>query len=428
MSAHACLRVAAILSGLTLWSAPAEALVTFTSPFPCGGPDWVAPVSFSAPPGGMVSATCMPYRDVLDALGPPVSGNTQAYGFHIYQNHSYDPSAGAIVSLTFSIGYNRGASNGPSGTDQAYGPAILQNGMYYFINTGSPASSAHVWYQSPSVTLFENQFQQMTSSGVANPNSHPSFTAPGPMQFGFYTANSGGSAYSVEEGYDNWTVTLETKPAPQTGQVKICKIAGPGIAPNAPFQFNFIPAFPPVTVPAGPPPGGNCALGPAAAVGSNLLVQEVIPSGDSVTNIVVPAPGVVSQPPNLAAGTVGVTVGSGVTEVVYTDRGSGWLEVCKQVDHGGAAGPGQFSFTVNPSDPNHPPPFSVQAGACSPPIQVPAGQTVIQESPTPGWGIVNCTTIPVGQQVGCTTQSSVVNVAAGNLSTQTIAIIRNAPH
>jgi hypothetical protein len=203
------------------------------------------------------------------------------------------------------------------------------------------------------------------------------------------------------------------------GLLKICKVAGPGIAVGTPFTFTA--GSSPVTVPAGPAPGGTCALGPSLAVGTNATVIETIPSGDAVSNITVAPPGQ-SVSTNLATGTATVTIGSGVTEVTYTDYTTmGYLEICKQGD---VNTKGNFSFTVNPGNLG---PFSVPLGACTPAIQVTAGPVVITEASTPGIVMSGCSTIPGGQQGTCNTppNTSTVTVAPGDLSTETVAIITN---
>ena len=129
--------------------------------------------------------------------------------------------------------------------------------------------------------------------------------------------------------------------------------------------------------------------------------------------------------PNLAGGSVNVTIGSGVTEVTFTDRRTGFLEICKrQLDPAGVTG--SFTFTVNPGGMG---PFVVPAGACSPAIEVVAGPVVITEQlPTPGT-IIGCSTLPAGQQGPCVngpnTSTSTVTVDPGDVSTMTIAFITN---
>ena len=203
------------------------------------------------------------------------------------------------------------------------------------------------------------------------------------------------------------------------GLLKICKVAGPGIAVGTPFTFTA--GSSPVKVPAGPAPGGTCALGPSLPVGTDATVIETIPSGDAVSNITVAPPGQ-SVSTNLATGTATITIGSGVTEVTYTDYTTmGYLEICKQGD---VKTKGNFTFTVNPGNLG---PFSVPLGACTPAIQVLAGPVVITETSTPGIVMSGCTTIPGGRQGTCNTppNTSTVTVAPGDLSTETVAIITN---
>jgi hypothetical protein len=167
-------------------------------------------------------------------------------------------------------------------------------------------------------------------------------------------------------------------------------------------------------------------------VGSNVTVTEAIPSnsGDAVSSITVaptsqlgPAPN-----PNLAEQTVEVTIGSGVTEVTYTDSTTtGYLEICKQGDVNAT---GNFTFTVSPGNLA---PFSVPLGACSPAIQVTAGPVVITEAPTtPATTImVACSTIPATGS--CLTnpptnpQTATVTVVPGDVSSETVAVITNGP-
>jgi hypothetical protein len=208
---------------------------------------------------------------------------------------------------------------------------------------------------------------------------------------------------------------------PETGQLKICKVAGAGIVPGTMFGFTASTANSQATtlVPAGAGPGGTCALGPGFPVGTVVNVGENIPAGDAVTAIVVAPPGRVATAPNYGQGTVGITIGSGVTEVTYTDeRHTGYLEVCKNSDT-----KRDFNFTVEPGHIA----LTVPAGACSPAIEVPAGQVVIRETQPTGMVMSGCKTFPAAQQVSCSpgNLTSTVNVAPGDISTQTVAIINN---
>ena len=172
-------------------------------------------------------------------------------------------------------------------------------------------------------------------------------------------------------------------------------------------------------VPAGPAPGGTCMIGPSFPVGSNVTVDEDVPPGHTVSSIAVAPPKQLVGTPNLAAGSVNVTIGTGVTVVTFTDKLTGFLEICKRGDV-----TGNFSFTVSPGGLG---PFVVPAGACSPPIEVIAGSVVVTEQPNAGNAMVSCATFPARQQGLCDpkAQTSTVTVTAGDVSTETIAFITN---
>ncbi|HEV7880956.1 DUF5979 domain-containing protein [Bradyrhizobium sp.] len=200
------------------------------------------------------------------------------------------------------------------------------------------------------------------------------------------------------------------------GILKVCKVAGPGIAIGTPFTFTAGSST--FTVPAGPAPGGTCVVGPSLAVGSNVTVAETMQPGITVSSIVVAPANRLLGTPNLAGGTVNVSIGSGVTEVTFTDKKTGYLEICKKGDVAG-------SFMVNPGGLG---PFVVPPGACSPAIEVESGTVVIHELPTAGASVTDCNTIPANQQVACDpkAQTSTVTVVPGDISTMTIAMITNS--
>jgi hypothetical protein len=202
-------------------------------------------------------------------------------------------------------------------------------------------------------------------------------------------------------------------------RLKICKVAGPGVAVGTPFSFNT--GVGTVSVPAGPAPGGYCVIGPAFPSGTVATITEAIPPGHVVTGIAVAPPTRLVGTPNLPAGQVQVTVGPGVTEVTYrNEKRTGFLEICKRSNVRG-----NFTFTVSPGPAG---PIVVPAGACSPAIEVPAGPVTIQETPTAGVAMAGCATIPGNRQGPCNlgALTSTVTVVAGDVSTQTIAIITNS--
>lgn len=125
---------------------------------------------------------------------------------------------------------------------------------------------------------------------------------------------------SVVLGSGETIVTYTNVPAPP-GLLKICKIAGPGVASGSPWTFTVAGVPGSVTVPA-----GSCALvaGPDAGgfpYNSTQTITETPTTGFSVTNIAAdPSDRLDSS--DLATGTAIVTIGSGVTEALYTDAAS----------------------------------------------------------------------------------------------------------
>ncbi len=211
--------------------------------------------------------------------------------------------------------------------------------------------------------------------------------------------------------------TFENTKAANTGMIKLCKVAGPGVTP--PMPFTILVAGTPVIVPAGPGPGGTCMLGPSFTVNTNVVVDENVPLGYAVTNIDVQPPGRVVVAPNLPPGTVTVQAGSGVTEVTYTNqKNTGFIEICKQ---GHVSG--NYTFNIPGGTPSS---VTVPAGACSPAIEVAAGTVTITETASLGIALSACSTLPAGP---CTVsgQTVTVTVAPGDISAQTIVMVTNKP-
>jgi hypothetical protein len=232
--------------------------------------------------------------------------------------------------------------------------------------------------------------------------------------------------------YIDYDANLATAPKTMVGDVevhrvpvkggasilKLCKIAGTGVNVGTPFTFQASGSSGQISVPAGPPPGGYCVVGPSYATNTSVTVQETGPSA-TVTNITVAPPQAANI--NLANGTVQLTLGAGVTEVTYTDEiHSGYIEICKSGDV-----EGNFSYKV----PGQTGLVTVPAGACSPALLVNSGQVTIHEGATPGTVMLGCSTVPANALVSCNPSnwSATVNVAGGNISTQTIVYFVNGP-
>lgn len=104
-----------------------------------------------------------------------------------------------------------------------------------------------------------------------------------------------------------------------TGQLKICQVAGSGVARGTEIGFTTSATQGVTYVPAGAGSGGLCEIVGTFWRASNVTITQQIPAGDSVSDIGVrPTPRQVGTA-NLAAGKVTVRIGSGTTVVRYTD-------------------------------------------------------------------------------------------------------------
>lgn len=205
-------------------------------------------------------------------------------------------------------------------------------------------------------------------------------------------------------------------PCAQTGQIKVCKVAGPGVTVGESFTFGGYGGN--VVVAAGPAPGGYCKVVGTFPVGSNVIIDEVLPSNAKVSIAVAPASNLVGTP-NLVDGSVLVNVGVGVTEVIFTNRRTGFIEICKE--SGSPAVSGSFDFTVNGQT------FAVPVGVCSGPIELPIGPNLITETFRPGTVLAGCSTVPAIALTSCDTpsRSAVVNVTAGGIAAQVLVTFTN---
>jgi hypothetical protein len=312
--------------------------------------------------------------------------------------------------------------------------AVISLSCYY--TSAAPSTPVPVW----------SGFGTFLTQGASCANT-VAITATSPALTGLTASTLSNWGCSVHEGFTSWPATFmplaiatdasvphvftagtasgfpyilargRTLTPAANEILKVCKVAGPGIAVGTPFTFTAGSST--FTVPAGPLPGGTCVIGPSFSAGSTVTLAETIPAGDTVSSIIVAPAAQLVGTPNLAGGSVNVMIGSGVTEVTFTDKRTGFLELCKT-----GRVTGTFTFTVNPGGLG---PFVVPAGACSPAIEVTAGSVVINELPITGTSMSACNSIPTGQQGPCNlgTQTSMVAVAAGSIADMTIAFITN---
>jgi len=176
--------------------------------------DWSV-VTFATGPGSSVEAgqsladgNPAPGRRVRNILGPASSPSevSNVYIAHLSSKAVYDPSTqGPIRTLDFLVdailldGFGDG---------QATGLALRQNGMVYIRQAGTTPDRA--WTRKESLTVPVSGLVYLSGAVVFDPMQLPDFFTGGPIEFGFFTANStqGGSGYEILDAYDNWTVRV----------------------------------------------------------------------------------------------------------------------------------------------------------------------------------------------------------------------------
>jgi hypothetical protein len=237
---------------------------------------------------------------------------------------------------------------------------------------------------------------------------------------------AGAATVFIQNGGQTIVTFVDTIPAePSTGFLQICKVAGAGIAVGTNFTFTVAGA--PLTVAAGPAPGGSCSA-PMVEPAGPVIVLETLPSGTALTDITtLPSGSLVSS--NLAAGSATVTVnGGGQTIATFLDTanpvlpGTGFLQICKIAGAGVAVGT-PFTFSVAGT------PVTVLAGpapggSCGAPLVMPVGAILITETPSPGSVLSSVSTSPNGLLVSNNLTADTATVTV-NTGSQTIATFVN---
>jgi hypothetical protein len=259
------------------------------------------------------------------------------------------------------------------------------------------------------------------------------------------------------------TTTVSAAPTitttPELGQLKVCKVAGSGVTEGTLFTFRVGGAT--YSVPAGPDDRrGYCVLAGQYPLNTEVTIEEVIPTGYYVSLIEVrPDSNLVSR--TASQGIATVEIGSGVTEITFTNRviGSptptrtptsvdtstprptrtptstpscapdctptptpepvGRLQICKEAEGDGVAG----YFTFNFEDRSR----SVPVGACAGLISVNAGTLTITEVKQTGYTVADIYTIPASRLISkdLSGGSATVQIVEGTAASQTIVVFRN---
>jgi hypothetical protein len=185
------------------------------------------------------------------------------------------------------------------------------------------------------------------------------------------------------------------------GTLEICKLSGAGVSPGMSFSFNA--GGTPITVAA-----GACVSAAAFPVGASIVVTEMPSPGTTVSAIgVLPLDrqGAV----DLSGGTVTVTIGTGLTEVDFTNTagGVGLLKICKIAGSGVTPGT-RFSFTSGAAS------LVVPAGYCVRSGLLPVGTVVtIRELFSPAAVVSAISVLPAAQQGTVDLSAQTVNATVG---------------
>ena len=204
-----------------------------------------------------------------------------------------------------------------------------------------------------------------------------------------------------------------TIPAPLTGFLQICKVAGAGIVVGTPFAFSVAAPATALTVPAGAAPGGACSPALVAPSGA-ALITETIPAGTALTSVTtLPAGLLVAS--NLAAGTATVTINAGATTTVtfLNTSPTGLLKICKIAGTGVPVG-GMFTFMAAGTSLTVP--AGVAPGTCSPALVFPIGAAVtVTEAVSSGTVVSAISVVPAGAatNVDVPNRLAAVTIGAG---------------
>lgn len=186
-------------------------------------------------------------------------------------------------------------------------------------------------------------------------------------------------------------------------------------------------------------PAGYCVLAGQFSLNTQVTIQETIPAGYYVSSIVVkPETRTVNK--YTSQGKVIVKVGSGVTEVIFTNTGSGptptptrtpngtptptstpkgRLQICKEASGSGVSGYFTFRFETRSR--------SIPVGACSLIISVNAGTLTVTEDAQSGYAVTDIYTIPANRLISknLSNRTATVTIVQGTSTSQTIVVFVN---
>jgi hypothetical protein len=201
-------------------------------------------------------------------------------------------------------------------------------------------------------------------------------------------------------------VTFVNQPAGGNfGDLKICKLTETPAFLGKQFSFK-VNGGSAISVEAGDafadPASWSCRLAGHFQVGSKVTVQELVPSEAQVAWIDTDPVGALTDDYSTADGHAVVTIGAGMTIVMYDNepfvpQGNGYIEVCKDralLDYGQYDWDvhGSFHFTIT-DQAGAVYERDVLVGQCTEPIQVAAGIATVTEGPS-SYQLIDVWTLP----------------------------------
>ncbi len=243
------------------------------------------------------------------------------------------------------------------------------------------------------------------------------------------------------------------------GWVKVCKILSDdeGSLAGSTFNFNLSWSFAPPTEASTAAPitgmgtvsvvavdasvaGGACAFPYGNAgwnngipVGATVTITEAPFADVAVSGVAITPPGANAATSTTPAGTAVVTVQAGqyVADATFTNDPLGVIEVCKNFDPKYYDSGNTATFTVT-DGPSFSDTVTVNGGACSAPIWVPAGTATVSEASDPGFYLESVSTEAASDPMGTRLLSSAtanpasVSVPYGGVGDETVVTFTNA--
>ncbi len=167
----------------------------------------------------------------ITAIAPSGVGDT-AIAF-INAGFSYNPSTGAIASISASVDKNFSTSFTVSDFGSAFHPTIEQDGVYYVASIAGPTlDGTTTGYATIAQTgLTAADFQQFDFATGSFVPGAPNFSGD-PMFFGLTQifGFQGDADFGAEADYDNFTLTINSVPEASTWALLALGLGAAGLA------------------------------------------------------------------------------------------------------------------------------------------------------------------------------------------------------